>query len=96
MRPMAMRPLKGQDAAVRICERGETTRCLLRTVGGMHARMSSETKPEPHVHGPDCNHERAPVAEQAKRIACPGRNEPCWCDSGKKYKKCHLRADELC
>ena len=22
-----------------------------------------------------------------------GRNEPCWCDSGKKYKKCHLDAD---
>jgi methionyl aminopeptidase len=24
----------------------------------------------------------------------PGRNEPCWCGSGKKYKKCHLRADQ--
>ena len=23
-----------------------------------------------------------------------GRNEPCWCGSGKKYKKCHLDADE--
>lgn len=23
----------------------------------------------------------------------PGRNDPCWCGSGKKYKKCHLRAD---
>ena len=22
-----------------------------------------------------------------------GRNEPCWCGSGKKYKKCHLDAD---
>ena len=22
-----------------------------------------------------------------------GRNEPCWCGSGKKYKKCHLAAD---
>src|SRR5258708_23615381 len=20
----------------------------------------------------------------------PGRNEPCWCGSGKKFKKCHL------
>ncbi|WP_295250562.1 SEC-C metal-binding domain-containing protein, partial [Ruminococcus sp.] len=19
----------------------------------------------------------------------PGRNDPCWCGSGKKYKKCH-------
>ncbi len=23
----------------------------------------------------------------------PGRNEPCWCGSGKKYKKCHLASD---
>jgi methionyl aminopeptidase len=24
----------------------------------------------------------------------PGRNDPCWCGSNKKYKKCHLRPDE--
>ena len=24
-----------------------------------------------------------------------GRNELCWCGSGKKYKKCHLKKDEL-
>jgi|GEM_PF-385462 hypothetical protein len=24
----------------------------------------------------------------------PGRNEPCWCGSGKKYKKCHEPADD--
>jgi hypothetical protein len=24
----------------------------------------------------------------------PGRNEPCWCGSTKKYKKCHLEADD--
>jgi len=24
----------------------------------------------------------------------PGRNESCWCGSGKKYKKCHLEDDE--
>jgi methionyl aminopeptidase len=23
----------------------------------------------------------------------PGRNDPCWCGSGQKYKKCHLDAD---
>jgi hypothetical protein len=23
----------------------------------------------------------------------PGRNDPCWCGSGKKYKKCHLDSD---
>ena len=24
----------------------------------------------------------------------PGRNQPCYCGSGKKYKKCHLPQDE--
>ncbi len=24
----------------------------------------------------------------------PGRNAPCWCDSGKKYKACHMRQDQ--
>jgi hypothetical protein len=28
-------------------------------------------------------------------VARPGRNEPCWCGSGKKYKNCHWRADHL-
>ncbi len=23
-----------------------------------------------------------------------GRNDPCWCGSGKKYKKCHLKTDQ--
>lgn len=23
----------------------------------------------------------------------PGRNDPCWCGTGKKYKKCHMSAD---
>ena len=23
-----------------------------------------------------------------------GRNDPCWCGSGKKYKQCHMRSDE--
>ncbi len=30
-------------------------------------------------------------ASQRGRI---GRNDPCWCGSGKKYKKCHLIEDE--
>jgi len=24
----------------------------------------------------------------------PGRNDPCWCGSGEKYKKCHMREDQ--
>ncbi len=31
--------------------------------------------------------------ESSKRL--PGRNEVCWCGSGRKYKKCHLPADRM-
>jgi uncharacterized protein YecA (UPF0149 family) len=31
-----------------------------------------------------------PIHKQAK----PGRNDPCWCGSGKKYKNCHMAEDE--
>jgi SEC-C motif domain protein len=29
------------------------------------------------------------VAEPIRRTAAPGRNDPCPCGSGKKYKRCH-------
>jgi hypothetical protein len=32
--------------------------------------------------------------EPVQRRYTPGRNDPCWCGNGKKYKKCHLDADE--
>ncbi|HET9554774.1 MAG TPA: type I methionyl aminopeptidase [Anaeromyxobacteraceae bacterium] len=34
------------------------------------------------------------MSEAALRAAKPGRNDPCWCGSGQKYKKCHLESDE--
>jgi hypothetical protein len=34
------------------------------------------------------------VNEAAERLRSAGRNDDCPCGSGKKYKKCHLRADE--
>lgn len=36
----------------------------------------------------------AQPAKPAKRSITIGRNDPCWCGSGKKYKNCHLREDE--
>ncbi len=37
-----------------------------------------------------------PAAEPQPRRALPklGRNDNCWCGSGKKYKHCHLRSDQ--
>ncbi|MEE1274785.1 MAG: SEC-C metal-binding domain-containing protein, partial [Olegusella sp.] len=28
------------------------------------------------------------------KLPVPGRNDPCWCGSGRKYKKCHGPSDE--
>lgn len=35
-----------------------------------------------------------PTPEPARRRERPGRNAPCWCGSGQKYKTCHLAQDE--
>lgn len=32
---------------------------------------------------------RRPIRSEKR----PGRNDPCWCGSGKKYKHCHMRQD---
>jgi hypothetical protein len=33
-------------------------------------------------------------AEETAPAIKPERNAPCWCGSGKKYKKCHLIEEE--
>jgi hypothetical protein len=35
-----------------------------------------------------------PTLDAAQRLKTAGRNDDCPCGSTKKYKKCHLRADE--
>jgi uncharacterized protein YecA (UPF0149 family) len=42
-----------------------------------------------HVHGPDCSHDHAPQEPVRRTDAKVGRNDPCPCGSGRKYKKCH-------
>jgi len=37
----------------------------------------------------DLWHSIGPRVETVRKAATPGRNDPCWCGSGKKYKKCH-------
>ncbi|KXK12232.1 MAG: Protein translocase subunit SecA [Microgenomates bacterium OLB23] len=34
-----------------------------------------------------------PTKAVAKSVKKLGRNDPCWCGSGKKYKKCHMNED---
>ncbi|MCY1186671.1 Protein translocase subunit SecA [compost metagenome] len=44
---------------------------------------------EPQEEGTDVAVATAPVRNEQKL----GRNEPCWCGSGKKFKQCHGKID---
>lgn len=51
-----------------------------------------------HEHGPDCAHDHEhnhdPRPEPVRRAEPKvGRNDPCPCGSGKKYKNCHMKLE---
>ena len=41
-----------------------------------------------HVHGPGCNHHHHTHDPFVRTDPKVGRNDPCTCGSGKKFKKC--------
>jgi len=51
-------------------------------------RLAAQPRLEQAVSPPSAP--KSPVARKLRKI---GRNEPCWCGSGKKYKRCHLDLD---
>lgn len=68
--------------------------CLGGSLGGeQHARLDEALERGARLWVPF--EEPAPAAAPARRAGRPGRNAPCHCGSGKKYKNCHLPADEL-
>jgi preprotein translocase subunit SecA len=53
-------------------------------LAGPIEELGAEPGPEPIAE--------APAAEPVRVEKTPGRNEPCYCGSGKKFKLCHGRA----
>ncbi|MGH7246119.1 MAG: SEC-C metal-binding domain-containing protein, partial [Candidatus Levyibacteriota bacterium] len=61
--------------------------------------QTEKPTPQTHIH----LHTNTPQSEVSKNVTKQepakavnkkiGRNDPCWCGSGKKYKKCHLASD---
>ena len=51
--------------------------------------MSAKEEQKPHVHGSDCEHGHSVQQPFRRDEPKVGRNDPCPCGSGKKYKKCH-------
>lgn len=48
------------------------------------------TLPSPSTRGPGFTTKRHETPSPSQSL---GRNESCWCGSGKKYKHCHMRSD---
>ena len=55
--------------------------------GGENQDEADAVAPE----APAAKQKQAAKAQGKKKL---GRNDPCWCGSGKKYKQCHLREDQ--
>jgi hypothetical protein len=54
---------------------------------GRSFMVDEDDEDDEETGGGESSAPRAPLVR-------PDRNDPCWCGSGKKYKKCHLAADE--
>jgi preprotein translocase subunit SecA len=58
-----------------------------------HAQLVAAPQPRPmqavHPSNSGDSGKRKPARSEKR----PGRNDPCWCGSGKKYKHCHMRQD---
>ncbi|MCY3799292.1 MAG: SEC-C metal-binding domain-containing protein [Chloroflexi bacterium] len=60
--------------------------------------QTPQRRREMHEHRPELqmgNTDRPTQQTVRKSSKRPGRNKPCWCGSGKKYKHCHMREDNL-
>lgn len=54
-------------------------------------RVTPEIEEEEETPHKEITPEPVPALCRTER---PGRNDPCWCGSGKKYKRCHMLSDE--
>jgi preprotein translocase subunit SecA len=57
------------------------------TEGEEKTVLGDQPAPE-HVHGPDCDHDHHAAQPYRRATEKVGRNDPCTCGSGKKFKKC--------
>jgi preprotein translocase subunit SecA len=62
--------------------------------GGLHARNLQAVHPSAMGAAAEAAPgatRQAPEPVRVKKL--PGRNDQCWCGSGKKYKQCHMKTD---
>ena len=61
------------------------------------AAAPAVTTPSPIARNIRTNRDGDNGKQQTVRNTGPqvGRNDPCWCGSGKKYKNCHMKSDQI-
>ncbi|MBI2299755.1 MAG: SEC-C domain-containing protein [Armatimonadetes bacterium] len=72
------------DAAVALVRKAvgdEFAAAVDEATAALPEELRSHVRKDAHLHPTVQNEER------------PGRNDPCWCGSGKRYKHCHLKSD---
>jgi preprotein translocase subunit SecA len=63
---------------------------LVRNVQVSRPRPTREMHTNVDAQTARSRRQRSPAGDSSGRL---GRNDPCWCGSGKKYKHCHMRQD---
>ena len=58
---------------------------------GLQQMEAEEGGPSRNMNVPDRDDKPETVRRDHPKI---GRNDPCWCGSGKKYKNCHMKQDQ--
>jgi preprotein translocase subunit SecA len=76
---LAAQPTEQPMRTRSVRRRGRTPRPTTRRTTGSRGREADRSLASAQDARPDCD---------------LGRNAPCWCGSGKKYKHCHLRKDQ--
>src|SRR5262249_8915602 len=64
---------------------------LLTAQINVQRRPTTRPTQQMHTNGGSSNGSSKPEPSRAQVKL--GRNDPCWCGSGKKYKNCHMRQD---
>lgn len=85
------------DLMERISEQTVTAFFNINVVSEPPAEITRKEQEMEMIHGEIDRPQRdqkAPKQAPVRKARIPGRNDPCYCGSGKKYKNCHLREDQ--
>jgi preprotein translocase subunit SecA len=73
---------------------GQITTHAVRDFFNIRAELPRIQQRQMQIARPVTNAPAAETPQTVRNVRKLGRNDPCWCGSGKKYKNCHMREDE--